>query len=206
MVNRDIRRQTRECAMQLLYEMEAHKDFSEVRRTSFIKRINQLRDYDDQDSGNEASLDNIDVNYFNRLVTTVEAYQSEIDKLLESASENWKIDRIDKAMLNFGGPDRILEKGLWPELTEAVRVTDKQRGFGDYLGFSLVFEGKSEAMLEVGVKPWDIACMKILVEEAGGGFFDLSGGSSVHTGSCMVTNRHLMPEFKKMFVKEKVSK
>jgi hypothetical protein len=48
--------------------------------------------------------------------------------------------------------------------------------------------------------------MKILAEEAGGGFFDLSGGNSVHTGSCMVTNQHLMPDFKKMFVKEKVSK
>jgi histidinol-phosphatase len=116
------------------------------------------------------------------------------------------IDRIEKAMINFGGPNRILEHGLWPELTEAVRLTDKQRGFGDYLGFSLVFEGKSEAMLEVGVKPWDIACMKILVEEAGGGFFDLSGGNSVHTGSCMVTNKHLLQDFKKMFVKEKVSK
>lgn len=112
-----------------------------------------------------------------------------------------EIGSMDKAMINFGGPDRIIEKGLWPELTEAIRATEKQRGFGDYLGFSLVFEGKSEAMLEVGVKPWDIACMKILATEAGGDFFDLSGGNSVHTGSCMVTNRRLGPEFKKMFVK-----
>ncbi len=112
-----------------------------------------------------------------------------------------EIASMDKAMINFGGPDRIIEKGLWPELTEAIRATEKQRGFGDYLGFSLVFEGKSEAMLEVGVKPWDIACMKILALEAGGGFFDLSGGDSVHTGSCMVTNSRLMPEFKKLFVK-----
>jgi histidinol-phosphatase len=111
------------------------------------------------------------------------------------------IDRLDKAMINFGGPDRIINHGLWPQLTEAIGATEKQRGFGDYLGFSLVFEGKSEAMLEVGVKPWDLACMKILVEEAGGAFFDLSGGNSVHTGSCMVTNRHLMPEFKRIFVK-----
>ncbi|MBS1997146.1 MAG: histidinol phosphate phosphatase, partial [Cyanobacteria bacterium SZAS LIN-2] len=58
-----------------------------------------------------------------------------------------------------------------------------------------------EAMLEVGVKPWDLAPMKILVEEAGGCFSDLSGGESIYTGSCLVTNRHLMPEFKRIFVK-----
>lgn len=135
MVNRDIRRQTRECAMQLLYEMEAHKDFSEVRRTSFIKRINQLRDYDDQDSGNEASLDNIDVNYFNRLVKTVEANQSEIDQLLESASENWKIDRIDKVDLAVMRLS-IAEIKYMEEIPNSVSINEavelaKKYGSGD---------------------------------------------------------------------------
>jgi N utilization substance protein B len=121
--------------MQLLYEMEAHKDFSEVRRTSFIKRINQLRDYDDQDSGNEASLDNIDVNYFNRLVTTVEAYQSEIDKLLESASENWKIDRIDKVDLAVMRLS-IAEIKYMEEIPNSVSINEavelaKKYGSGD---------------------------------------------------------------------------
>jgi N utilization substance protein B len=121
--------------MQLLYEMEAHKDFSEVRRTSFIKRINQLRDYDDQDSGNEASLDNIDVNYFNRLVKTVEANQSEIDQLLESASENWKIDRIDKVDLAVMRLS-IAEIKYMEEIPNSVSINEavelaKKYGSGD---------------------------------------------------------------------------
>lgn len=111
------------------------------------------------------------------------------------------VSALDRSMINFGGPNRILKKGLWPALTEAVEKTERQRGFGDYLGFALVFEGKAEAMLEVDVKPWDLAPMKIIVEEAGGCFFDLDGGDSVYSGSCMVTNRNLMPEFKRMFVK-----
>ncbi|MBS1991388.1 MAG: histidinol phosphate phosphatase [Cyanobacteria bacterium SZAS LIN-3] len=110
-------------------------------------------------------------------------------------------DKLEHALFNFGGPNRIEAAGLWPNMQDVVRRTERQRGFGDFLGFSLVFEGKAEAMLEVGVKPWDLAPMKILVEEAGGCFSDLSGGESIYTGSCLVTNRHLMPEFKRIFVK-----
>ena len=110
-------------------------------------------------------------------------------------------DKLEHALFNFGGPNRIEAAGLWPNMQDVVRRTERQRGFGDFLGFSLVFEGKAEAMLEVGVKPWDLAPMKIIVEEAGGCFSDLSGGQSIYTGSCLVTNRHLMPEFKRIFVK-----
>jgi histidinol-phosphatase len=111
------------------------------------------------------------------------------------------VDRLEHALFNFGGPNRIEANGLWSNLQEVVKLTERQRGFGDYLGFSLVFEGKAEAMLEVDVKPWDLAPMKIIVEEAGGCFIDLSGGNSIYTGSCLVTNRHLMEEFKRIFVK-----
>lgn len=110
------------------------------------------------------------------------------------------VDRLDKSMFNFGGPNRIIDRGLWPALTECVKLTERQRGFGDYLGFSLVFEGRSEAMLETGVKAWDLAPMKILVEEAGGAYLDLEGGSSVYTGNCLVTNKALEKEFKKLFM------
>ena len=111
------------------------------------------------------------------------------------------VDRLDRSMIVFGGPNRILKKGLWPNLTEAVEKTERQRGLGDYMGFAMVFEGKAEANLEVDIKPWDLAPMKIIVQEAGGCFFDLSGGDSIYPGSCMVTNRNLMGDFKRIFVK-----
>ncbi len=107
-----------------------------------------------------------------------------------------EVCEISEAMFNFGGPSRILELGLWDAFTETVKKTSRQRGFGDYYGFGLVIDGRSEAMLEVGVKPWDIAPMKILVEEAGGKFVDLKGGDSVHQGSCLITNEALHDEFK----------
>jgi len=98
------------------------------------------------------------------------------------------IDKIEQSQINFGSPSRILQQGWWDGLTELVGKTVRQRGFGDYLNFSTVFEGKAEATIEIGVKIWDLAPMKILAEESGGKFTDLSGGKSIADGSCLVSN------------------
>ncbi|MBX3150493.1 hypothetical protein KF728_10120 [Candidatus Obscuribacterales bacterium] len=111
-----------------------------------------------------------------------------------------EVDTMSEALFNFGGPDRIMKVGLWDGFTELIKRTCRQRGFGDYLGFSFVFEGKAEAMLETGVKPWDLAPMKIIVEEAGGTFVDLAGGTSVYQGGCIVSNKKLAHEFKRILL------
>jgi histidinol-phosphatase len=95
---------------------------------------------------------------------------------------------LSKAQFNFGALKRICSAGYWSGFTHVVQQTYRQRGYGDYLAFSYVFEGKAEASLEVGVQPWDLAPMKILVEEAGGRYSDLSGGNSIYTGSCLISN------------------
>ncbi len=111
-----------------------------------------------------------------------------------------EINTLTEAHFCFGGMDRIMNYGYWDAFTQLVQRTRRQRGFGDYLGFAMVFEGKAEAMLEVGVKPWDLAPMKIVVEEAGGVFMDLAGGQSVYQGSCLIANAHLADEFRSYFV------
>ncbi|HEY9787702.1 MAG TPA: inositol monophosphatase family protein [Candidatus Obscuribacterales bacterium] len=105
------------------------------------------------------------------------------------------IGSISESQFNFGSPARILAHGLWDGFEQIVFKTARQRGFGDYYGFALVFEGKAEAMLEVGVSPWDLAPMKILVEESGGRFTDLSGSDSIYTGSCLISNGHVHEQF-----------
>jgi histidinol-phosphatase len=95
---------------------------------------------------------------------------------------------LSDSQLSFGGINRIHAHGYWPGFTKLVTSTYRQRGFGDYLGFAYVFEGKAEANIEVGVKPWDLAPMKIITEEAGGKFTDLDGNGSIYTGSCLTSN------------------
>ncbi|MBX9689595.1 MAG: inositol monophosphatase [Candidatus Obscuribacterales bacterium] len=99
-----------------------------------------------------------------------------------------EISKIEDSQFVFGAPNRILSAGLWSGFTRLIEKSYRQRGLGDYLNFAYVFEGRAEAALEVGLSPWDIAPMKIIAEEAGGRFTDLDGGSSVYSGSCLVSN------------------
>lgn len=103
-----------------------------------------------------------------------------------------KRTRLEDALVAFGGPDRMVEKGLWSQLGAVVGSTYRQRGYGDYLGFAYVFEGRAEANIEVDLKPWDLAPMKVLVEEAGGVYRDFAGGSSIYQGSCIVGNSEIV--------------
>lgn len=102
-----------------------------------------------------------------------------------------EVTELAESQFNFGAPSRILHEGYWPGFTKLIASTYRQRGFGDYLGFAYVFEGKAECHLEVGVKPWDLAPMKIIVTEAGGMYSDLSGGASIYPGSCLISNGRL---------------
>ncbi len=102
-----------------------------------------------------------------------------------------KIDNLEESQFNFGSPKRILARGLWNGFTKLVASTYRQRGFGDYLSFAHLLEGKAELALEVGLKPWDLAAVKIIAQEAGGKYYDLNGGESIYTGDCLITNGSL---------------
>lgn len=106
-------------------------------------------------------------------------------------------DQLDQAQFDFGGLNRIIRKGFWPGFSKLVEQTARQRSPGDYVGFAHVLEGKSEAQLEVDLKPWDLAPFRILIKEAGGAYSDLAGGDSIYTGSCLITNGILHEQFLK---------
>jgi histidinol-phosphatase len=62
------------------------------------------------------------------------------------------------------------------------------RCYGDLAGAAMVLQGRAEAWVEAGVKVWDIAPLKILVEEAGGRFTDLGAHPTVESGNCLISN------------------
>jgi len=105
-----------------------------------------------------------------------------------------RIDRLSAAMVSFGGLEIFRRAGRWASFERLVDSTARQRGYGDYLGSTAVIRGWSEAMLELDVKPWDLAPLKILVEEAGGRLTDFTGRATIYGGSAVVTNGRIHDE------------
>ena len=66
--------------------------------------------------------------------------------------------------------------------------TKRQRGFGDYFAHVYVAQGVGEFAFDYNLKPWDIAPLKIIVEEAGGKYTDVNGTSSIYTGTIVSSN------------------
>jgi histidinol-phosphatase len=104
---------------------------------------------------------------------------------VSDAGELWS------ATLVHGGLRLFRGEGTWDGLVRLVDATERQRGFGDYLGYALVAEGKAEIYVEAAVKPWDLAACKIVVEEAGGRFTDLKGAPTIYSGNALATNGRL---------------
>jgi histidinol-phosphatase len=64
----------------------------------------------------------------------------------------------------------------------------RQRGVGDFWQHVLVAEGCGEIAIDPIVKPWDIAPLQVIVEEAGGLATTVQGERSIYGGSLLCSN------------------
>ena len=62
------------------------------------------------------------------------------------------------------------------------------RGVGDFWGHVLVAEGAADVMLEGSLRPWDVAALQAIVEEAGGRVTDLGGHRTLEPDRTVTTN------------------
>ena len=79
-------------------------------------------------------------------------------------------------------------------LLSLARRCWRTRGFGDFWGYMLVAEGVAEISCEAVVSLWDLAALRVIVEEAGGKFTDLGGVATVSGGDALATNGWLHEE------------
>jgi histidinol-phosphatase len=73
------------------------------------------------------------------------------------------------------------------------------RGFGDFWSHVMVAEGSVDIAAEPIVKPWDLAALQVIVEEAGGRFTDLAGVTGFAGGSALSSNGLLHDEVLRLF-------
>jgi histidinol-phosphatase len=65
----------------------------------------------------------------------------------------------------------------------------RARGFGDFWQHALVAEGALDVAVDaVGVAPYDLAAVSLIVREAGGRFTDRLGAERIDTGTAVSSN------------------
>ena len=98
------------------------------------------------------------------------------------------VDRLKDAILCTSDFNYFDKSGtLDTYLTLAKRV-QRQRGYGDYFGFTLVAQGSADLMLDFGVHAWDVAALIPLIQEAGGTFTDWHGVTSIDRPDVLASN------------------
>jgi histidinol-phosphatase len=101
------------------------------------------------------------------------------------------IATLGDAQLLYGSARDLVASGRAPGFEGLLLDVWRDRGFGDFWGYTLVGEGAAEAMVEVGLQPWDAAAPFILVEEAGGRVTDFEGRRAIDTGTFLASNGQL---------------
>jgi histidinol-phosphatase len=99
-----------------------------------------------------------------------------------------RIDCLADSTMFYSSVSWFVKAGRQKEFMDLVARTQRQRGFGDYYGHLLVAQGAGEFMAEHGVHAWDIAALKVIVEEAGGRFTDWNGRPTIHSPDCLASN------------------
>lgn len=105
-----------------------------------------------------------------------------------------KVSQLKEGFMCHGAIDRILEAPYAKGFEKMAHEVHAVRGFGDFYGHSWVIRGSADVMIDPVVNPWDVAAIKICVEEAGGRFTDLDGKDTFLGGSGLSTNGILHPK------------
>jgi len=99
------------------------------------------------------------------------------------------IRELADAAISTGNLKSLAKSAGWSKLGDTLAVVDRSRGYGDFYHYHLLAAGKIEAVIESDVNILDIAALSIIVQEAGGIFTDLNGGSpNLDTRSVLAAN------------------
>jgi len=98
----------------------------------------------------------------------------------------------EDAIVSLGGFNRLLWKSPHgPAIEPLLRTAWSLRAYGDLASCAMVLDGSADVWIEWGVKVWDLAAPRLLLEEAGATFSDLEGLPTHASGSVLAGNATL---------------
>jgi histidinol-phosphatase len=98
------------------------------------------------------------------------------------------VDELPRAQVLFRSIRDMRASRVAAGFERLIDATWRERGFGDFWGYTLIADGVAEAVLEQDLHPWDLAAPWIVVEEAGGRITDFDGRRSLERGEGFATN------------------
>jgi histidinol-phosphatase len=98
------------------------------------------------------------------------------------------VDALDRALVVHSSVNFLRRSPYWEGFLHLADHTQVQRGFGDFSAYLWVAEGQGEIALSTTVKAWDVAALKVVVEEAGGRLTDLDGRHGIYGSTVFASN------------------
>jgi histidinol-phosphatase len=92
------------------------------------------------------------------------------------------VHRLEDATFCYTSARSFDREGLLAPFMELAHGSWAARGFGDFWAHVLVAEGSADFAVETELAPWDVAAVKVIVEEAGGRCTGLDGQDTLSGG------------------------
>lgn len=107
---------------------------------------------------------------------------------------------VNESYVSFGSLKYFIKQGTIDQLLSLTENARWSRGIGDFWSYHLLAQGMLDVMIEASTKLWDIAAMKVIIEEAGGCVSQLDGQPVDHqTTAFLATNGVLHDEIVRLF-------
>jgi histidinol-phosphatase len=99
-----------------------------------------------------------------------------------------RVSELADATFSYNSIQQWDGAGRLPQLLELARTVWRDRAYGDAWPYMLVAEGLIDGAGEFDLKPYDMAALVPIVEEAGGRFTSADGEAGPWHGSAVATN------------------
>ena len=108
------------------------------------------------------------------------------------------VEKLKDAMVFTTGTGPSKNRETQEKIRRLADASRNSRAFGGFWQHMLVAEGAIEAALDWTSKPWDLAPLGVIVEEAGGHSTNLRGERTIYSGQLLSTNGKIHDEVLKL--------